>query len=384
MISSTVTSLRDAATWDPAALTAAALSWPGPGTALARLRDVTSALPAESWVERDAPVITPASLDPVGGGVRRRSLRYRGAAYQVRDAGTGLHPGDVLVPTSPDRPLLLVGTEHVGALVSSSFLGLHAADADLGLWIWAVLSSSSGRMFRTHIASGTARTATTKAALLDLAVPLPSPADRARLRRRLSDIELTTRRAEEEARETWWRITDLADGDWQTALATPTPQALDDGVPLGELCRQIVRGSSAGYSTEPGPDLLPVTDIGVLGGRPVRRWTPPGPNTVVAEPGDVFVAVAGNRPHAAPATTTTVVDRNLFVLRLHDPAIGPALVRYLNGQTGYGLRQALLTGSVIPNLTKAGLARLPVNLDNAVGDEPQAPLDVRLERALWG
>ncbi|MBB5868579.1 hypothetical protein F4553_001958 [Allocatelliglobosispora scoriae] len=389
MIASTVTSLRDARTWDPVALTAAALSWPGRDTPLVRLRDVTSTLLAESWVERDVPVITPASLDPISGGIRKRSLKYRGAAYQVRDSGTGLRPGDVLVPMLPDLPLLLVGPEHVGSLVSSSFLALRAADEQLGPWIWAVLTSRSGRMFRTHIATGVASRATAKSALLDLEIPLPPLAEMARLRHRLDGVELTTRHEEEEARETWWRIADLSSGDWQIALVSPDPHALNAGVPLGELCREIARGYSMQpleYHVEPGPELLPVTDIAVLGGRPTRRWTPVEPRTVVAEPGDIFVAAVGNRPHAVLATTTSAVDRNLFVLRLRERSAGPALVRYLNGQTGYGLRQVLLTGAYIPNMRKDMLARLPVPpeaLEHTSSSEPQVSLDVRLEHALW-
>jgi hypothetical protein len=106
----------------------------------------------------------------------------------------------------------------------------------------------------------------------------------------------------------------------------------------------------------------------------------------VAEPGDVFVAAVGARPHAVAAIATTAGDRNVFVLRLHDPQQGPAIARYLNGQTGYGLRQILLTGAYIPGMRKENLARLPIPpeaLAYTGSAEPPVPLDLQLERALW-
>ena len=53
-----------------------------------------------------------------------------------------------------------------------------------------------------------------------------------------------------------------------------------------------------------------------------------------------------------PEATDDAVDRNVFVLRLRDPQRGPAIAHYLNGQTGYGLRQVLLTGDFIPGCAR--------------------------------
>jgi hypothetical protein len=111
------------------------------------------------------------------------------------------------------------------------------------------------------------------------------------------------------------------------------------------------------------------------------------PRTVIAKPGDVFVAAVGARPHAVLATETTAVDRNVFLLRPRDRGKGPAIVHYLNGQTGYGLRQVLLTGNIIPGMRKGSLARLPVPpgaLDFTGSTGPLVPLDLRLEQTLWG
>lgn len=134
---------------------------------------------------------------------------------------------------------------------------------------------------------------------------------------------------------------------------------------------------------------MPLTDIAVLGGKPVRRWVPVEPRNVIAQSADVFVVAVGARPHAALATETTVIDRNVFLLRLRlrDRGHGPAIVHYLNGQTGYGLRQVLLTGDFTPGMRKDNLASLPVPpeaLDFTGSTEPLVPLDLQFERALWG
>lgn len=382
-------SLRGRPTWDPVTLTAEALQWPGPSRHTLPLRDLSRSLLPDGWVEHDVPVITPASLDPIGGGVRKRSRKYRGAAFQVGSQERGLRAGDVLVPMNPDLPLLLLRAEHVGSLVSSTFLALRPRDG-LALWIWAVLTSRTGRRFRSHLAVGSAGRSTTKAALLDLEIPVPPLAEAGVTEGRLLAIEEGTLREEEEAGGTWWRTADLTSGDWSVALATPNPDVLNTGIPLGDLCGEIRRGravSRGEYREAPAPGLIAVTDISVLGGKPVRRWVPLEPQfPVIAYPGDLFVAAVGARPHAVVATAETAVDRNLFVLRLHDPGLGPAVAHFLNGQTGYGLRQVLLTGDFIPGMRKDNLARLPIPaeaLEYMGRAEPLVPLDIQLEHALW-
>ncbi|MBO2462676.1 hypothetical protein [Actinomadura violacea] len=388
MITSTVVSLRDAHTWNPAALMRDALNWPGKSPRTLPLRALATPLLTDGWVEKDVPVITPASLDPVGGGVRKRSHRYRGAVFQVRESERGLHPGDLLVPMLPDLPLLLLRPDHVGSLVSSAFLALRPQEG-VGLWIWGVLTSRTGRSFRAHISTEAFGRATNKSALLDLEIPVLPPVKAGPICKRLEGIERRTHREEEEAAETWWRVADLSSGEWAPALATPNPQVLDAGIPLGDLCEEITRGRPVpreAYRTEPGPKLMSVTDIAVLGGKPARRWVPLHARPVVSKPGDVFVAAVGARPHAALATDTTAVDRNVFLLRLRNRANGFAIVHYLNGQAGYGLRQILLTGDFIPGMRKDHLARLPVPpeaLDLTDNDGPPMPLDLELEHALW-
>ena len=260
----------------------------------------------------------------------------------------------------------------------------------MALWIWAVLTSRTGRQFRSHLAIGSAGRSTTRAALLELEIPVPPLAEAGASNQRLLAIEQGTHREEEEASGTWWRTADLTSGDWSVALATPNPDVLGMGIPLGDLCGEISRGRAVPreeYREAPEPGYIAVTDIAVLGGKPVRRWVPLELRPpVIAYPGDVFVAAVGARPHAVVATEERAVDRNLFVLRPRDQELGPAIAHYLNGQTGYGLRQILLTGDFIPGMRKDNLARLPVPaeaLEYAGSAEPLVPLDVQLEHALW-
>jgi hypothetical protein len=303
----------------------------------------------------------------------------------------GVHPGDLLIPLAPEMPVLLVRPDLVGSMVSASFLALRPHE-DLGLWIWGVLSSRTGRAARAYVAASASSRTSSRSALLELQVPLP-PARQdlaLSLEEHLARIELHTHRPEEEATETWWRITDLRGGDWRLQLATPTPSALDDGVPLSDLCAEIVRGRPVpkeAISSRPAQDLLLVTDISVIGGKPPSRWVSLGPRLpTIAHPGDVLVAAVGTRPHAFMVREVTAVDRNLWMLRLRNAEHAPGLVRYLNSETGYGVRQLLLTGAFIPGLRKDNLSVLPVPpaaLDSPGWDEPFVPLDIQLEQALW-
>lgn len=390
MISTTVVSLRERPNWDPAALTAEALEWPAHNYPTVPLRDLARSLLPDSWVEHDVPVITPGSLDPLGGGIRKRSRKYRGAAFQVGSAEHGLLASDLLVPMNPELPLLLLRPEHLGSLVSSAFLVLRPREG-LALWVWAVLTSRTGREFRSNLAVGSAGRSTTKTALLELAIPVPPLAEADFIDQRLLAIERSTHREEEEAGGTWWRTADLRLGKWSIALATPNPDVLEVGIPLRELCDVITRGRADPrdeHLEEPAPGYIALTDIAVLGGKSHRRWVPLEPREpVIAHPGDLFVAAVGARPHAVVATKETAVDRNLFLLRLRDRAQGPAIAHYLNGQTGYGLRQALLAGGYIPGIRKDNLARLPVAtaaLEYMGTVEPLVPLDQQLEHVLWG
>lgn len=382
-------SLALEADWDIGRLTAASFRWPTAEATTVALRNVTSTVPTDSWVDAGAPVITPTGLDPVGGGIRRRSRKYRGPVFQVRASGPGLNMGDLLLPRSPEAPVLLVGSDLLGSLVSSQFLALRT-DAASALWIWAVLNSRSGRSSRRFFTGGVMASSATRSRLLNLEIPWPSAREIARRQHHLVDIETQTHRPEEEGSGTWWRTVDLRKWDWNLALAAPNLEVFNTGLPLKTLCREIIRGRPApreAVREKPTDGFIPITDIGVIGGKPVHRWVSPTvANQIIATPDDVFVAAVGNRPHAALATEDSAVDRNLFLLRLHDPSHAAALVQYLNGQTGYGMRRILLSGTVIPGLRKEALASLPVP-EEVLRSSPDPtlliPLAEQLEQALW-
>lgn len=360
MIIAAIVSIADATNWDPAVLTAEALVWPPSGYPLIPLREVAIALLADAWSEPGSPVITPASIDRSRGGVRKRDWRYRGSVYQVRARGRGLQPGDVLVPMNPQLPALFVRPEHLGAHVASTFLALRPASGQ-ALWIWAVLSSESGHVFREQLATTSASTSAHRAALLDLELPVPLEVDD----RRLSDIQHRTYREEDEAPATWWRTVDLATIEWSLALATPNPELLDDGIPLGDLCSEITKGRRVPADARgEGPSATPL----------------------FAEPGDVLVSAIGRRGRARVVIGTEEVGSNVFRLRLHDLTFGEFVVRHLNSQVGVGLRQILTSGLAAESLSRDRLARLPVpvaTLRDVPADGPAVSLRQELEQEIW-
>ena len=122
---------------------------------------------------------------------------------------------------NPDVPLLLLRPEHVGSLVSSAFLALRPTEG-LGLWIWGVLTSRTGREFRSHLAVGSVGRSTSKAALLELEIPVPSLAEAGVTDQRLLAIEHGTHREEEEGGGPGGGRP-LTQCEWSIALATPDP-----------------------------------------------------------------------------------------------------------------------------------------------------------------
>jgi hypothetical protein len=350
------------------------------------MRDLVSRLAPTSFVDAGTPTITPAGVDPILGGVSRRSRNYQGAAYQV---GADLRPGDLLVPRSPTGAVLYVSDRMIGALISSTFYALRSGDERSALWIWGLLNCRSGRELRRSLSSGSAAMTLSPADLLDLQVPMPPLAQHYPLVAALRDVEATTHIPEDEAVESWWRTSDLRGAEWRFILASPEPELLRVGTPLRDFCGEIAKGRPirdvARESEEVG--FVPVVDIRMLSGTPARRWVPAGGDGLTpVSPGDLCVAAVGERSHAAVIHMQAVVDPNVYVLRLRNPGQGPALARYLNGQEGFALRKMLISGAFIPNLRRRDLERLPVREEALRPIESEmhvAPLADRLERLLW-
>lgn len=385
MATSNVLDLRRHTSWEPSRLLAGAFEWPIQAPTVA-LRELVSRVPPASFADAGTPVVTPAGIDSIRGGVRRRSRKYQGAAYQV---GAELRPGDLLVPRSPSGLVLLVSDVMAGALVSSTFYALRPRQGVSALWLWGLLNSRSGLELRGSLAAGSTALLLAPGDLLDIAVPLPTLVEQHALIGALQSEASTTHLEEEEAPETWWRTADLRGSEWRFMLASPRPDLLHEGIPLKDYCGEIVKGRPvrdvAVEAQEVG--FLPVADIRMLSGNPPRRWVPATAERVtVVHPGDLCVAAPGERPHATVVQAEAVADPNVYVLRLRDPNLGPALAQYLNGREGFALRRMLISGAFIPNLRRGDLENLPVRpeaLEQPAPDLPVTPLADRLERLLW-
>lgn len=381
MLNAVFVDLSPERNWDPVRLTAESFRWPIDAAALP-LDVLCLRVAASSFAEVGAPVITPASLDSVSGSVRRRSRKYQGMVYQV---GAELEEGDVLVPRSPETPVLIVSERLQGSLVSSTFTALRPVGPASALWIWGVLNSVSGRTLREHHASVGLLVGES---LLGLAIPVPGAAMMERLGTVLQRLESATHTEEEESAGTWWRTTDIRGAAWHLMLATPTPELLDQGVPLRDLC-EITRGrpvrAFAVEAEEPG--YVVVTDITMLGGRPPRHWVPADEGELtIANGGDVLVAAKGDRPYATVARALTAADQDVYVLRMRNLEHGPAVAGFLNGQQGFAIRRMLLRGATIPSLGKRDIERMPIPpevLDTQAEVRASEPLADQLERTLW-
>ena len=320
MFTSAILDLRGAPNWDPTHLTGEAFRWPSPDPAV-RVGDLATRLAPRSFAGAGSPVVTPANVDGTTGSIRRRSRQYQGSVYQV---GSELRSGDVLVPRAGTGPALLVSERLRGALISSRFTALRPVDQQFGIWLWAVMSSESGRRLRASLGHGASRAAVDTSALLDAQVPVP-PLERLHaLIERLHAVESTTHREEAEAVETWWQTTDLRTTEWRFALATPDASILSNGSPLRDFCGEIVRGKNTRTHAIEGeaPGFLPVADVSMLGGKAPRRWVPADAgNQTVAYPGDLMIAGIGKLPHARIADTPVVADNHVFVLRLRIRAL---------------------------------------------------------------
>ena len=88
MISSLI-SLKDSSSWDPATIIKHSVQWPNE-TKIVRLRDVSLAISPVTWVKRGTQVITSSSIDVRYGHVFQRSRNFEGTGFQVSDGGNQL------------------------------------------------------------------------------------------------------------------------------------------------------------------------------------------------------------------------------------------------------------------------------------------------------
>lgn len=385
-VASAVVDLRNEEVWDTGRLVVSAFRWPV-DISLERLSAVATRIEPQLSVTQGIQVVTPDGLDRMYGGIRRRTTKYQGAGYLVGGGEENLQPGDVLIAGRAGTPALMVDAHLLGSTVSAGFTAYRFASIDDAYWLWAILSSASGQRFLRS--TMTESLSTHRPRLGDLLLPWPEDGVRARLGVVIAAIESKTHRETDEAAETWWSAADLRQLEWRTALATPEPERPLDGTPLEELSREIKVGrpfDRTAAVAEPSEGLLPVVNGGVLAGRPITRWLAETEVSSIIEPGDVLVAAVGDRANARIAEQRSIIDSGVYRIRVLERVPAAPIVAFLNGQTGYGLRKLVLTGSVIPRVSLKDLKQLRVPdtiLDGGDVDGPLKPLAEQLELVLW-
>lgn len=377
--------LQRKSSWDPAELLSSAFRWPTDWP-LAQLADVTVRLNPRVFVDRGTQVITPGGIDIQYGGVRKRSLRYQGAAFQVGGNHQDLQHGDLILPRNPEIPPLLIGPSLDGAIISDGFYAFRPTGQLSGTFLWALFSSKSGRDLRRALSFGVSHISTLK--LDEIAIPLPSVETQTRIQTYLAEISARLEDMEVEAATTWWSTANLQELSWQLALATPRPEQLSFGSPLTDHA-SIFSGKRIDRDAlldNYKPGLLPVTNKSTLSGRMRPRWTEQTANTVTAIPGDVLVASVGDQANARVVEETTVIEQSILLVRPNRSDQAVKIAAYLNSRAGQAHRQILLSGALIPRVLIRDLAKIPIpeNLFEVEAvNAPLMPLADELEELLW-
>ncbi len=321
------------------------------------------------------PLVTPAAVGTDG------RVRPRGTSEDGATLGDCLEEGDVLVPVEGDAPCVLLSQE-TSDLACRGFLVVRASVPVNALWLWGVLSSTSGIVARRQLASGNRISTLGIATLANLAIPAPT-----RLADMLKDClprPLVKEVAGIDSRSIW-EMRDLRSAEvWTTTPAPP------DGVPLSSLA--TVWSGSVGRD-----DYFSVEATGrarVLTGRQLRG---PGDSASAwAESRRVTTAstvvITRNRPYRAVAPGPGfALARELLALDLLPP-VGPnhpeqaassraaSLASHFTSREGEAALEAQSSGTVMLQLNTAALARVcvPVSaLSETIPEE--APIAERLE-----
>lgn len=377
--------LQRETSWDPTELLSNTFRW-SCDWPLVRLSEVTVRLTPRLFVENGAAVVTPGGIDTQYGGIRKRSLKHQGVAYQVGSGHQDLQLGDLLIPKNSEVPPVLIGPSLVGAMISDGFYAFRPTEQLSGAFLWALFSSESGRAFRRLMTSSPLGVSASK--LDEAMVPLPAIEAQARIQTDLTEILARLENMEVEAATTWWSTANLRELNWQLALATPEPEQLSIGNPLSDHSsvfsgKQVDRDALLD-SHKPG--LLPVANGSVLSGRQRPRWTKQAVGIMTAFPGDVLVAAVGDRANARVVEETTVIDQGILLVRPNRREYATKIAAYLNSRAGQARRQILLSGATIPRVSIRDLGKIPVPddlFDVEAVDAPLAPLTDELEELLW-
>lgn len=380
--------LRRKRSWDIESLAVDAFTWPA-DTPLRQLGDVAHVLSAVEEVEPEFPVITPQSIDSVTGVLRRRLRGYIGAAFRVGGFGRALQSGDLLIPPT-DVPALFVNERLIGSLASSHFLAVRADPSVIdSYWLWGALNSRSGRALRRLLTAESSGKLEATAALLRMKLPVPSLEEQRAAAYPLAAIEQRLRGQEQEGPTTWWRAADLRGQQWRFALASANPSLMQDGEPLGDYA-VITRGrqsrSRGDQPVDPVAGVLPLATGMYLAGRR-DEVAPVLTDSLIAEPGDVLVAVIGERPMAQVVSQPMLVSDTVYRIRPNEWMLAPAIASFLNSAIGLARWRFLALDGTVPQMRLSDLRQFPVPtgaLDVQAGDLlPAGPLDAQLESILW-
>lgn len=386
MSASQVIDLRKMPTWGLTEMLASSFHW---SSDLPRvpLKDVALRLSPQTYVEAGVPTITPGGIDRQYGGIKRRSTRYQGGGYMVGGESQNLHPGDVLIPKVPGIPGIVVTKRLLGAVFSADFLAYRTVDDSRSIWLWGVLSSTTGHKLRRFLGSdGTGNLVTL---LDDAALPWPPSDLQPALQESLQSLRAQVDEFEEdEAVSTWWSTADLRSEEWLLALASPNPDILNDGEPLSSYAAIIparpVKNHLVQLTEEAG--LLPVVNGRVLAGEVRPRWAARVPDVTVARPGDVLVAAQGIRANARVCERESIMGIGTYIVRPNDLEMAQRIAAYLNSQRGYAHRQMLLSGNLLGRLNASDLARMPLPEDVLSQESLRGfllPIAEQLEVTLW-
>jgi hypothetical protein len=133
-------------------------------------------------------------------------------------------------------------------------------------------------------------------------------------------------------------------------------------------------------------DMLPLATGMYLAGRRDEA-APVLPNSLIAEPGDVLVAVIGERPLAQVVSQPMLVSDTVYRVRPSERMLAPAIASFLNSAIGLARWRFLALDGTVPQMRLTDLRQFPV-AEGALEVQaaevlPVGPLDAQLESILW-
>lgn len=356
--------LPPTASWEPAALLAPkpAEIW-GPSAHLVLVSDIAKYVPAgDSPVER-IQAVTPSSVDPHQGHVRRLQLHRAGSVYRVGRDQNALHRGDVLVPRSGPGPAVLITEALIRYAFTDQFHALRPDRPEHGAWLWGLLSSVRGQQARQAVQVGSPGHGMSIAALLTLAVPAPDDSLAVHRLNELAEERCTA--LLENGDQSWWHVRSLpVDGRWIRQISMKDPTVLDQGQPLGELADVIQGRRPKAPARAPTHGALPVMEARVVTGSDPRSWSEEELPRIA--PGDVVVQAIGQRPQVCVAREHYVASDSVLVVRVREDANATAVIEALMARGAGELLGMLSTGSVMRHLSTKELKSFPVPDEDAV------------------